>query len=136
MLDIPAYFFDISYKGSQYPGNPALQDIRYGANCQLFAYELLKHYGKPLPPFRSSELWEDSLHTEVVKGELLPLDVLLWNRTPEPFGAHVGLYIGEDKAIHLARREGLAVIWPLSRFGKEDLYRYYIGAKRVRRREI
>jgi hypothetical protein len=30
------------------------------ANCQVFAYALLEHFGIAMPPLRSSELWSVS----------------------------------------------------------------------------
>jgi len=66
-LSIPISFFDTYYDGSKYPGNPKCKGIKNGANCQYFAYELLRHFGFTIPDFRSSNLWEDKIYTKKVK---------------------------------------------------------------------
>ncbi|MGH1337307.1 MAG: NlpC/P60 family protein [Aureispira sp.] len=130
-LDIPPYFFDIPYKGSCYPGSPKLGDFRVGANCQVFVYQLLLHFGRPLlPDFRSSELWEDSIYTQQTTG-IQPLDILFWNKTATAWGAHVGLALDNGQVIHLSRENGRAVIWPLEKFLEQDNYTVFIGAKRL-----
>lgn len=131
MLSIPQHFLAVRYNAAHYPGAAGTNGLEGGANCQVFAYELLRHFGKTLPNLRSSNLWEDREFTQVVT-ELEPLDLLLWNRTPEPWGAHVGVYIGEGSAIHLSKEIGLPVIWKLERFPEEKQYAVFIGAKRIR----
>lgn len=131
ILEIASFFWKIPYKASHYPGNPIATDFRSGANCQLFAYELLAYYGKKLPPFRSSDLWEDKVYTEGVEGELEPLDLLLWNDTQDSYGAHVGVYVGAEQAIHLSKQVGFPEIRALTYFTSLLSYRFFIGAKRV-----
>jgi len=126
---IPESFWSVRYNGRRIPGHDA--DLSRGANCQLFAYQVLARNGLKLPAFRSSDLWTDAAHTEPVTG-LEPLDLLLFNRTHEAYGAHVAVYLCEDRALHLARLAGLPEIWPLARFAAEPRYRCFIGAKRVR----
>ena len=115
------------YRGACFP----VSDIASGANCQAFAYALLRHFGRAISDFRSSDLWDDASETERVR-DLEPLDLLLFNRTTDPYGAHVGLYLGEGRVIHLAKRVGLPAVWPLERFAREPGYEVFIGAKRVR----
>jgi len=131
MINIPRYFFEISYNEACYPGSTDTNGLTNGANCQWFAYELLRYFGLEIPNFRSSELWEDVYHTYKVEN-FEPLDLLLWNSSKDPWGAHVGVYIEEQQAIHLSRKVGRPVIWPLSRFIEQKNYRFFIGAKRVR----
>lgn len=61
MLDIaaalPAHFWDVVYDGTSTPLN--IPDLVGRANCQVFAYAVLKHFGRVVPPLRSSELWTD-----------------------------------------------------------------------------
>jgi cell wall-associated NlpC family hydrolase len=90
---------------------------------------LVRHFGRTVPDFRSSELWEDEEHTTRVT-ELEPLDILLFNKTGDAYGAHVAVYLGDDQAIHLSRRCGHPEIWPLTQFLERPEYRVYIGAKR------
>ena len=130
MLELPPHFRDVPYNAAHYPGNAA--GLREGANCQHFAFELLRHFGLSVPDFRSSELWEDEVYSEHV-AELAPLDLLLWNHVPEAYGAHVGVFVGSGKAVHLAKAQGRPVIWPLRAFTETERYRYYLGAKRFKR---
>lgn len=126
---IPESFWSVRYDGRRIPGPDA--DLSRGANCQLFAYRLLAENGLALPAFRSSELWSDTVHTQRVT-HLRPLDLLLFNREDEAYGAHVAVWLGEDRALHLAKEAGVPEIWPLARFAAEPRYRVIIGAKRVR----
>lgn len=121
----------VPYNGACIPGRVALADCASGANCQLFAYALLAHYGICVPPWRSSDLWADtSVNSHVTSFE--SLDLLLWNRTPQPWSAHVGVYLGEGQVAHLSRKVGFPALWPLERFLEEPEYRVLIGAKRLR----
>jgi cell wall-associated NlpC family hydrolase len=132
VLSIPAAFFDTTYDGRRYPGAPGVRGLDGGANCQLFAYELLRSFGLEISDFRSSELWSDGDETERVD-DLQPLDLLLFNATGDSFGAHVAVHVGDGKAVHLCKRVGKPAIWPLSAFAALPEYRVFIGAKRVRR---
>jgi cell wall-associated NlpC family hydrolase len=102
-----------------------------GANCQRFAYELWRHYGYEIANFRSQELWNDAAWTFVVK-RLRPLDLLLFNRDPEARGAHIGVYLGDHRVIHLSKQMGKPVVWPLEEFARHDRYKIFLGAKRLR----
>jgi lipoprotein Spr len=126
---IPESFWLVRYNGRQIPGNDA--DLTRGANCQLFAYQVLAQNGFVAPAFRSSELWTDAVHTERVT-RLEPLDLLLFNRKQESYGAHVAVYLGEDQAVHLAREAGVPEIWQLAKFAADPRYHIFIGAKRMR----
>jgi cell wall-associated NlpC family hydrolase len=132
-LPIPERFHHVRYDGTRYPGAEGVVGLDGGANCQQFAYELIRHFGFAPPDYRSSELWEDEAHTEAVVGELAPCDLLLFNRTPAAWGAHVAVYLGEQLAVHLSLREGVPVIWKVEDFGLRPEYACFIGAKRVRR---
>ena len=128
---IPDRFWHVPYNAARYPGAPGVVGLDGGANCQLFAFELLRSFGLEMPPLRSSDLWADTQHTKVVSGDLAPLDLLLFNATAEPFGAHVAVSLGRDEAVHLSQRIGTPAIWPIARFLKEADYAVLIGAKRV-----
>jgi len=129
--DIPASFWSVRYNGECIPTDAPF-DLSQGANCQLFAYALLAEFGKRLPPFRSSDLWEDMVYTSMVTGAIEPLDLLLFNPTPEAWGAHVALSLGGDRAIHLSQRVGKPAVWTLTRFREEDDYHTLLGGKRIR----
>ncbi len=131
MLDIPNHFLNVPYSAECYPGAEGFSKLEKGANCQLFAYEIIRYYGGVIPDFRSSELWEDSEYTEFVNTYDL-LDLLLFNSVDDSWGAHLGLYIGENKIMHLSREEGFAKIWSIDDFHNFDRYRIHIGAKRLK----
>lgn len=127
---IPDHFFGIPYLGANYPGAKFEGDPPKGMNCQVFAYTILKHFGWSIPDFRSSDLWEDKTYTKVVT-DFETLDLLLWNRTNKAWGAHVGLYLGEGKAIHLSKEHGWARIEDLDTLKSYERYQVFVGAKRL-----
>jgi lipoprotein Spr len=127
---IPDRFWNVRFDPDHDVNSPILKGFEESPNCQNFAYEILRHFGRSIPNLRSSNLWEDTEHTIVVS-EYEPLDLLLFNRTPEPWGAHVALYVGDDHAIHLSREIGVAVVWPIGQFAERPAYRVLIGAKRT-----
>jgi hypothetical protein len=132
-LPIPAHFHHVSYNGSCYPGAEGVAGLDGGANCQHFAYELIRHFGFAPPDYRSSELWEDETYTQVVVGELAACDLLLFNSTPAAWGAHIAVHLGSKMAIHLSQRLGVPVIWKIEEFSLRPEYVCFIGAKRVQR---
>jgi hypothetical protein len=120
----------VPYVGARYPGAPDDGGIEAGANCQRFAYALLRHNGRTIGDFRSSDLWLDTTDTYVAV-EPAPLDLLLFNRTEDAWGAHVAVFLGDNRAIHLAKHVGRPAIWPFEEFANEPRYRCLIGAKRT-----
>lgn len=133
-FDIPEVFFDVPYNGARYPGAPGVTGLTGGANCQHFAYELLRHNGFSIGDMRSSDLWEDATDTAPVIDALQPADLLLFHTEHMAWGAHVALYLGADRAIHLAKHVGKPVIWTLATFSADPRYTHFIGAKRPIRR--
>lgn len=129
MIMVPSAFMQVRYNGKQIPGSgqPIFES---GANCQLFAYTLLEKNGTSIPPFRSSELWTDNEHTSTVKGGFMPGDLMLYHDHPEAWGAHVGLYIGDNQVIHLSKENGLPEIIDHGQIQKNPRYTHFIGAKR------
>lgn len=130
LLALPEKFLSVRYNGAHYPGSPNTKGLEGGANCWQFAYELLRHFGLSIPDFRSRELWQDTTHTQKID-TLNTFDLLLWNRSDDPYGAHVGVYIGDGKIAHLSKENGYPVIEPLVGFQDNLAYRVFIGAKRV-----
>ncbi|MET8246611.1 hydrolase [Streptomyces sp. NPDC005202] len=137
LLDrLPAAFWTVPYAGSRFPGAPAVAarpGLAAGANCQLFAHEVLRHFGLAPPPLRSSELWTDTQATVRVPRPR-PLDLLLFNATDDAYGAHVGVWTGEDEVLHLCAQVGRPVVWTMAEFAARERYRVLIGVKRVRAR--
>jgi hypothetical protein len=133
---LPREFQDVPYVGARFPGARAVVErpgLALGANCQLFAYAVLGHFGLAAPALRSSELWADTDATvRVAPPE--PLDLLLFNGTGDPYGAHVGVCVDEARVLHLCAEVGRPALWSLADFAARDRYRVLIGAKRVTRR--
>lgn len=128
---IPTSFLTVKYNGEAYPGSKVVIGFKNGANCQHFIYEIYRFNGLEIPEFRSSEMWEDTEYTVKVT-KLQPLDILLFNPTENAWGAHFGMYLGNEKVIHLSKAIGYPVIWDLKKFAKLKKYKILIGAKRLK----
>ena len=124
---LPPQFRTVPYEGSRIPDGD--NDLAAGANCQRFAYAVLAQFGIVLPPWRSSELWADTELTQRVT-DFEPLDLLLFGPAGEPFGAHVAVYAGEGRALHLCKSVGHPVVWLVEQFATRPEYRVLIGGKR------
>jgi hypothetical protein len=136
LAQLPAYYRTVRYVGARFPGSLAVAGcpgVADGANCQLFAYEVLKHFALDPPMVRSRELWADTHMTARVL-TARPLDLVLFNATNEAWGAHVGVWIGDGHVLHLSAEVGRPAVWPLSEFAERARYRSLIGIKRVLRR--
>ena len=127
-LQIPARFMAVRYNGAAHPLTRAA-GLEEGANCQRFVYALLDRFGYELAPMRSSELWTDRKFTRLAY-RMRPLDILMFNRDMNAWGAHLALYLGNHRAIHLSKSVGLPVIWSLSEFARHDRYKTLLGIKR------
>ncbi|MET7511077.1 hydrolase [Streptomyces albidoflavus] len=133
LAGLPAALWTVPYAGARYPGSPvatAHPDLTLGANCQLYAYEVLRHFGHPLPPLRSAELWTDRAATRQVS-EPAPLDLLLYSPDGTAYGAHVGVWTGEDSVLHLCREVGRPAVWHPDDFAARPRYRRLVGIKRA-----
>ncbi|MFD1050073.1 hydrolase [Kibdelosporangium lantanae] len=107
-----------------------LPSLEEGANCQLFAYEVLRYFGLAPPDLRSSELWADTQATARVS-VAQPLDLVLFNSAVDAYGAHVGVWVNEGRVLHLCAEVGRPVVWEMTEFVKRQRYRVLIGIKRV-----
>jgi len=135
LSQLPADFWAVPYVGRRFPGSRAvagLPGVAAGANCQLFAYEVLRHFGLVPPALRSSELWTDTRDTLRVPAAQ-PLDLLLFNATDDAYGAHVGVWVGGGTVLHLCAEMGRPAVWDLAEFAARERYRVLIGIKRVMR---
>ncbi|WP_329549552.1 hydrolase [Streptomyces sp. NBC_01356] len=133
---LPEWVWGTPYVGRRFPGSRAVAekpDLAEGANCQLFAYEVLRHWAIDVPAWRSSDLWDDTELTERV-AHARPLDLVLFNATDDAWGAHVGVVVGEGRVLHLSAEAGRPVVWGMADFATRDRYRTLIGFKRVLRR--
>jgi cell wall-associated NlpC family hydrolase len=106
-----------------------------GANCQQYAYTVLRHYGFLIPDFRSSDLWEDHLHTRTASS-LVPFDLVLVHSQPQSYGEHVGVYVGEGLVLHLTRQIDAPSIETLGELQSREHYRHAIGFKTVLSRQV
>lgn len=130
-IAIPIQFFYIRYNAKQFPGSVNKKGLEFGANCQYFVFEFLKYFEiKIKKAFRSSELWADTIETKKVN-KLTLFDIVFFNSTEESYGAHLGVYLGKNKVIHLSKRVGYPTVWDLKEFSKYKEYSYFLGAKRV-----
>jgi cell wall-associated NlpC family hydrolase len=133
---LPEAIWGTPYVGGRFPGSRAVAEtpgLAEGANCQLFAYAVLRHWALDVPGWRSSDLWDDTGLTERV-AHAQPLDLVLFNATGEAWGAHVGVVVGEGQVLHLCAEVGRPAVWSMADFAARDRYRTLIGFKRVLRR--
>jgi murein DD-endopeptidase / murein LD-carboxypeptidase len=129
-IKIPERFYHVCYDQERYPGAPGVQDLVGGANCQHYAYEFLRAFGYRIPDFRSSDLWADPAHT-VVAPCPEPFELVLVHHQPDPWGAHVGVYLGKRLVLHLSQKIGVPALEPLELLTQRAQYRCLIGFKRV-----
>jgi len=106
-----------------------------GANCQLYAYTFLRHFGFVIPDFRSSDLWADLVHTRATPGPA-PFALVLMHNQPASYGAHVGVCVGDDLVLHLSRQIGTPALETLNDIRSRRQYRYLIGFKTVLLRHV
>lgn len=127
----PTVLSQVSYTSSAIPGtNTPPSSWLEGSNCQSFAYGVLSLFGLTCPPLRSSELWND-IDVTAAAEDPRPLDLVLFNATDDPFGAHVGLWMAPDEILHLCGELGRPAVWPLAAFAARPRYATLIGFKRV-----
>ena len=127
-VEIPAHFMAVRYNGAAHP-LARTEGLAQGANCQRFVYALLAHFGYEIAPMRSSELWSDRKFTREAH-RMRPLDILMFNRDADAWGAHLALYLGNHRAIHLSKSVGFPAIWSLPEFAQHQHYKVLVGIKR------
>jgi hypothetical protein len=126
----PPGLWQVPYLSSATPGSNAPSSWLQGSNCQRFAYGLLALFSLACPPLRSSELWDDRSATVTVT-QPQPHDLVLFNATSDPFGAHVGVWMAPDEIFHLCKEIGTPALWPFAAFASRPRYATLIGFKRV-----
>lgn len=129
LADLPAWFWDVPYDASRFPGAVPRGELSRGANCQLFAYELLEHFGLRIPDLRSDELWRDTDATTVVL-EPRPLDLVLFHDRQQAWGAHVGVVCSDAEVVHLSQEVGRPAVWTFAQFAAAPRFVNLIGFKR------
>jgi cell wall-associated NlpC family hydrolase len=56
---------------------------------------------------------------------------MLFNKDENSYGAHVGVYVGANKVIHLSKEVGYPTVWDITEFSKRENYAHLVGIKRV-----
>lgn len=126
----PDGLWEVPYLGSASPGRAPVASWLRGSNCQLFAYGFLSLFGLKCPALPSSTLWADAEATVRVLVPA-PLDIILFNKSKDPFGAHLGIWMGPDEVLHLCKEIGRPVVWALEEFSLRPRYATIVGFKRV-----
>lgn len=153
---LPEGLRGVPYVYTRHPGAVAAGDVAAGANCQLYAYAVLAHFGRHVPPLHSSGLWAEHDVMETVD-EPAPLDLLLFAARPKPetepkgesevepevepeveagYAAHIGVHIGPDRVLHLCREVGVPVVWSYADFAARPRYARLLGVKRALRKTV
>lgn len=127
---LPDSFWRARYDGDRDPCAGPPEGVEHGANCQRFAYEVLRFFGREVPALRSSELWADDQFSERVD-EPEPLDLILFAGSADSFGAHIGVHVDERRVLHLCEEVGTPVVWTLDQFASRDRYSVTVGIKRI-----
>lgn len=130
---IPDHLIQLKYNARIIPNGSHYDLAKTGANCQVFAYALLRHYGYIVPDLRSSELWEDVDFSKKITANYQPFDILFFHKKEAAYGAHLAVYIGDNQAIHNAKKIGNPVIWDMVTFFEYPAYQYLLGGKRFKR---
>ena len=129
-IKIPERFQRVLYNPDRYPGAPGVRGLVGDANCQRYAYEFLREFGYTIPDFRSSDLWEDTVYTSVTDLPE-PFDLILVHDKPDPWGAHVGVCLGDGAVLHLSEKIGIPAIERIESLLERSQYRCLIGFKMV-----
>jgi hypothetical protein len=129
-IEIPDWLMEIKYNGQIIPNGITYDIATTGANCQVFAYYLLRSNQLIVPEYRSSELWADMKFSKVITDNFELFDILFFHRVDEAYGAHIAIYLGNNQAIHLSKKIGKPVIWNINTFLEDPKYKFLLGGKR------
>ncbi|GAB3537845.1 hypothetical protein GCM10027403_22930 [Arthrobacter tecti] len=61
----------------------------------------------------------------------MALDLVLFNKTHDAWGAHVAIYLKGGQLLHLCAEVGHPAIWTYDDFKRRERYRSIVGAVRV-----
>ena len=129
----PTWVTVAPYSYEAHPQASELGGLESGANCQRYAYAVLALFDLRLPPHRTSELWEDQSLEHPDRADARDLDLVLFNHSDDPWGAHVAIVTG-DMLLHLCAEEGRPAIWSWTDFARRSRYGHIVGLVRVDRR--
>ena len=79
--------------------------LYYGTDCSGFVNLIFADFGIWLSP--ASDAYQDSIGVHVAWEDRLPGDIIVYD-----YGAHVGIYIGNDYIVHCSSPESGTVCWP------------------------
>lgn len=127
----PEWVFTAPYIGAAHPEASLVRSLGEGANCQRYAYAVLGLFGLRVPPYRSSGLWEDDKFRHVAVADVQDLDLILFNRTADAWGAHVAVALA-GQLLHLSAEVGQPALWQWSDFAERERYRSIVGAIRLK----
>lgn len=127
---LPDDFWIVPYNGANYPGAVGVSGLNGGANCQQYAYSILRYFGFVVPDFRSSDLWDDKNYTKKCDVNT-PLSLVLLNDNKDSYGSHVGLYLENGEVLHLSKKNNFPKIEKLYDLQKLEEYKYLIGSKKL-----
>ncbi len=133
MITIAIELMTIPYNAKIIPNGKPHNIHQTGANCQVFAYHILRQNGFIVPDYRSSELWSDTTYSIQINEVYQPYDLLFFHKTQQAYGAHIAIYIGDNKAIHLSKAIGKPVVWEVETFFQYPQYQFLLGAKRFKK---
>lgn len=128
LAELPERYWNVPYVGTRSPGSVPRGELHQGANCQLWAYEVLNYFDFEIPDLRSDELWDDAAATQRVDSPHA-MDLVLYNTSTDPYGAHVGLWT-RDAVAPLCQEVGRPIAWAESEFKVRARYAVRIGFKR------
>jgi hypothetical protein len=129
LSDLPAAFWDVPWDADRYPGNVPRGELALGADDNLFAYEVLAHFGFRIPDLRSAELWRDTEATQVALTPR-PLDLVLFHDREQAYGAHCGVVCSDTEVLHLCKEVGTPTVWTFAQFAATPRYAHVVGIKR------
>jgi hypothetical protein len=128
----PVNVWSVPYELLAGPSGGGPESWLDGSNCQRFAYGVLNLFGLNCPPLRSSNLWEEESVTKVVDRPT-PLDLVFFGASPDPYGAHLGVWMAPDEILHLCSEVGVPAVWSMEEFAERPRYKWVIGFKRITR---
>jgi hypothetical protein len=126
----PGWCLSALYDGRSHPGVPAQSPIAMGANCQRYAYAVVGLFGLTLPPHRSSELWSDKALEHPGERAVRDLDLVLFNRSADAWGADVAVLLN-GRLLHLCAEVGSPAVWDWGDFAARERYRHRVGVVRI-----
>ena len=131
-IKLPPWYMDIKYNPKIIP-YWICHDIQLSwANCQVYAYEILRFNDLFVPDLRSSELWSDSKDSTTISDNYELLDILFSNENNDSWGAHLGLYIWENKVLHNSKDIWWPAIFDIWDFTKINKYSCFLWGKRLK----